>query len=145
MANWVELERKTIYPYTGKIISYTDYNDADSNYFYRNYVSYTLRYEYDTAGRVADEYFGTTASPDLIHARYYYSKFNQPDSIVYEELIEEKKKPKYYRTYSRDVREYDEKTGRIILRSVTTYLFEERKKNDDFLPLETVIIAYRWK
>lgn len=143
MEKWKLMETKTIYPYSGVVMSYSDYNDADSNYLYGNYPEYTVRYTYDGEGRLIDEHFGTIANPDLFHAKYYYGKYNQPDSIVYSERIIEKKST-YTRVYSADIREYDN-DGKIIHREIKTILFEEQKKKDKMTPVEIVIISYLWK
>jgi hypothetical protein len=140
---WTTLESQNVYPYSNVVISYTDYNDADSNYFYRNYPEYTVRYEYDDKGRVTGEYFGTLVTPDQLTAKYYYSTLMAPDSVVYSERITEKKSS-YSRVYSRDIRSYDG-VGRIVNRSITTYLFEEKKKKDLTVPYEVVNINYEWK
>lgn len=140
---WTTLESRSIYPASGVVISYTDYNPADTNYFYRNYDEYTVRYEYDDKGRVSGEFFGTTVEPDIIQAKFYYGKYNQPDSIVYSERVTEKK-ASITRVYSRDVRSYDN-LGRIETRTVTTYFFEEKKKKDKVVPMEVVTITYKWQ
>lgn len=140
---WVTLESRTVYPTTGKIISYTDRNDADSNFFYRNLPVYNLQYEYDDKGRVVLENFGNDLVPNMITAKYYYGKQHAPDSVVYTERVEEKKSS-YTRVYSRDVRQYDDK-GRIATRTVTTYLFEAKKKKDKMVPEERVSIVYSWQ
>ncbi len=141
---WVLLEEKTVNSLSGKVISYTDYNDQDENYYYRNYVQYTIRFEYDALGRVEGEYFGTIIAPDAIRVKYHYGSQMQPDSIVYEEQVVTKKSS-YFRVYSRDVRSYDEVTGFIKERSVTTILFEEQKKKDKLPPVEVVSIQYKWE
>jgi hypothetical protein len=143
MENWVTLESKTVYPYSGVILSYSDYNDADTNFFYRNLPSYSVQYEYDDKGRLITENFGNDVSPSLITAKYYYGNYNQPDSVVYYERIIDKKS-NYTRVYSRDVRQYDN-TGRIQSRTVTTLLYEEMNKKDKFVPYETVKIDYLWE
>lgn len=143
MEKWVTLESRNIYPYSNVVLSYSDNNDADENYVYRNYPEYTVRYEYDQGGRVTAEYFGTLVSPDQITAKYYYGALTAPDSIVYSERVVEKKAT-VNRVYSRDVRSYDEK-GRIASRSVTTYLFDEMRKKDKVAPYEVVNIRYQWK
>lgn len=143
MEKWELLETKTIYPYSGVVMSYSDYNEADSNYIYGNYPDYTVRYEYDGKGRLTDESFGTTVNPDLFRAKYYYGKYDQPDSIVYTERIIEKKST-FTRVYSTDKREYDS-DGKIIHREITTILFEEQKKKDKVAPIEIVAISYQWK
>ena len=144
MQNWQLLEEKTIYAVSGKVISYTDYNDADENYLYRNYVQYSIRYEYDDRGRISGEYFGSITAPDAIRVKYYYGTEMQPDSIVYEEQVVAKKTT-YYRTYQRDVRLYDEKSKLITFRTVTTILFEEKKKKEKFPPIEVIRTEYTWK
>lgn len=144
MEKWALLETKTIYPYSGVVMSYSDYNDADSNYLYQNYPESTVRYEYDDKGRMTGEFFGTTANPDLFSAKYYYSDFNQPDSIVYSERIIDKKVT-FTRVYSRDVRTYNSQTGLIQSREVTTILYEEMKKKDNVPPTERVEINYQWR
>lgn len=143
MEKWVTVESKNIYPYSNVILSYTDNNDADSNYLYRNYPEYTVRYEYDEKARVTAEYFGTLVQPDQITANYYYGAWMLPDSIVYTERIVEKK-VSYTRVYSRDVREYND-GGRIARRSISTYLFEEMKKKDKKPPVEVINISYIWQ
>lgn len=144
MEKWELLETQTIYPYTGVVITYVDYNDADDNYFYRNYPEYSMRYEYDANGRLVDEYFGTTVNPDIIHARYYYSRYNQPDSIVYSERLIEKKSS-FVRSYSTDVRTYNSSSGLIESRVITTILYDEQKKKEKTPPREVVSIVYTWK
>jgi hypothetical protein len=144
METWALLETKTIYPYSGVTISYADYNDADSNFFYRNYPEYTMRYEYDDKGRLVDEYFGTMVNPDIIHAKYYYGQYNQPDSVVYSERIIDKK-GSYVRQYSTDVRTYNATSGLIESRTITTILYDEKKKKEKTPPREVVHILYTWK
>lgn len=141
---WTLLESKTIYPFSNVILTYTDYNDADTNFLYQNFPEYTVRYEYDGKGRVEDEVFGTTATPDLIHAKYYYGKYDQPDSIVYSERVIEKKTT-YVRVYSRDIRVYDETSGLISTREISTILYDEQKKKDKLPLVETIYITYRWR
>lgn len=143
MEKWVTLESKTVHPYSGVILSYSDFNDADTNYFYRNLPSYSVQYEYDDKGRLVTENFGNDVTPSLITANYYYGKYNQPDSVVYSERIIDKKS-NYTRVYSRDVREYDS-TGRIQSRTVTTLLYDEMNRKDKFLPYERVKIEYIWE
>lgn len=143
MEKWATLETRTMYPYSGLIISCSDYNDADTNYVYRNLPSYTLQYEYDNKSRVTTENFGTEIEPAMITAKYYYGNQFQPDSIVYSERFTEKKQT-ITRVYSRDVRSYDSK-NRLAERVITTYFFEEKKKKDTMVPVETVTIAYVWK
>lgn len=143
MEKWVTLESKSVYPYSGVLLTYSDFNDADTNYFYRNLPSYSVQYEYDDQGRLVTENFGSDITPSLITAKYYYGKYNQPDSIVYTERIIEKKS-NFTRIYSRDVRTYDN-TGRIMTRTVTTLLHEEKGKKDTFVPFERVRIEYIWK
>jgi len=144
MQNWQLLEERTIYAVSGKVISYTDYNDADENYLYRNYLQYSIRYEYDDRGRISGEYFGSITAPDAIRVKYYYGSEMEPDSVVYEEQVVAKKST-YYRTYQRDVRLYDEKSKLITLRTVTTILFEEKKKKEKFPPIEVIRTEYTWK
>lgn len=143
MEKWQTLESRTMYPYSNVILSYSDFNDADTNYFYRNLNSYTVNYEYDNRGRVLSESFGNEIEPTMIVAKYYYGKQFQPDSIVFTERFIQRKQI-VTRVYSRDIREYDEK-GRISVRSVTTYLFDEMKKKDKVVPKEEVKITYTWK
>lgn len=145
METWALLETKTVYPYSGRVLSYADYNDADDNYFYRNYPEYTMRYEYDEKGRIADEYFGTTINADIIHAKYYYGQYDQPDSVVYSERVIEKKGASYVRQYSTDVRTYNPASGLIETRTVTTILYDEKKKKEKTPPREVVQIRYIWK
>lgn len=142
MEKWVTLESKNIYPYSNVVLSYTDNNDADENYVYRNYAEYTVRYEYDEKGRVTAEYFGTLVAPDQITAKYFYGALLVPDSIVYSERVIAKKAT-VVRVYSRDVRTYDS-AGKIVQRSITTYLFDEMKKKDKVVPYEVVNISYQW-
>jgi hypothetical protein len=143
MEKWVSLERKTIFAQTRRVISYSDFNDADTNYFYRNLPSYTVSYEYDDKSRIASEIFGTDIMPDIITAKYYYSAQHQPDSVVYSERIADKKMS-IPRVYSRDVRTYNQK-GFITTRTVTTYFFEEKKKKDKLVPTEIIRISYQWR
>lgn len=143
MEQWVLLESRTYYPYSGVILYYSDYNDADSNYVYQNYKEYTVRYEYDNKGRLSGEYFGTVAQPDLFQAKYHYGKFDQPDSIVYFERVVEKKST-YTRRYCTDSRLYDNE-GKIIWRGIITILYGEQKKKDKAPPKENVEIDYKWK
>lgn len=143
MEKWVLLESRTYYPYTGVILYYSDYNDADSNYLYQNYEEYTVRYEYDDKGRLAGEYFGTIMQPDLFSAKYYYSKFNQPDSIVYSERVVTKKST-YTRRYCTDSRLYNP-DGTIMWRGIITILYGEQKKSMKAPPKENVEIDYKWQ
>lgn len=141
--HWITLEMKTRSTYSGNILSYSDYNDADTSYFYRNLPSYNLVYQYDYLGKVDSEVFGNDITPSMIVAKYYYGKYTQPDSIVYSERIESKKST-MMREYSRDVRSYDAE-GRIKSREITTFLFEDMKKKSVFVPKEIVEISYRWQ
>lgn len=140
---WTLLETKTISTYSGKIISYSDYNDADTSYFYRNLPSYNLTYEYDDKGRLVSENFGNDIAPSMITARYEYGKYDQPDVITYSETIASKKST-LSREYSQDERRYDEQ-GRITSREITTLLYEEMSKKSTFVPKEIVEIRYQWQ
>jgi hypothetical protein len=140
MEQWVLIESKTINMASGKMMSYSDYNDADDNYYYRNYPSYTVRYEYDDKGRISGEYFGDLVNPDVISAKFYYGNNFAADSIVYWEKVIDRKAT-YSRVYSRDVRSFAS-PDQISDRWITTYLFEEKKKKDKIVPAEVVHISY---
>ncbi len=140
---WTLLEEVTQNLEFGRT-AYSDYNDADDNYLYRNYVQYKVQYNYDDWGRVTDEYFGSIIAPEAIRVKYYYGLFTQPDSIVYQEQVVTKK-DSYYRVYQRDVRRYDDRTKLILQRDISTILYEEQKKRDKTAPIEIVHIAYDWK
>lgn len=140
---WTLLESKTLSTYSGKTISYSDYNDADTSYFYRNLPSYTLNYEYDDRGRVVSEIFGNAITPSMITAKYEYGKYDQPDYIEYFETIAAKKST-LTRAYSQDERTYDDQ-GRIKSREITTLLYEEMSKKSTFVPKEIVEISYQWQ
>ena len=140
---WILLETKQEYTQLHKPILYSDFNDADSNYVYKNIPSYAIQYEYDEAGYLLSEVFGTLTYPDMITAKYVYGKNHRVDSISYTERIEDKK-TSINRVYSTEVRSYDDKE-RLVKRTVTTYLFEEKKKKDKMPPYEVVTILYDWQ
>lgn len=140
---WVLLEVVTLDLEYGKT-AYSDYNDADYNYEYRNYVQYTIQYIRDGWGRITDEYFGSIIAPEAIRVKYHYGMFAQPDSIIYEEQVVTKK-GSYYRVYQRDVRRYDERTKLITRRDISTILYEEQRKRDKTPPIDIVHLSYAWK
>jgi hypothetical protein len=140
---WTTLEVKTVYTHSGNILGYTDYNDADTSYFYRNLPSYSVIYEYDDKGRIISENFGNEIIPTIISAKYEYGKYDQPDYIEYAERVDAKKSF-IMRPYSQDERRYDEQ-GRITSREITTLLYEEMSRKSTFVPKEIVEIRYQWQ
>jgi hypothetical protein len=140
---WVLLESKQEFMHNHQQLLYSDFNDADTNYVYKNIPSYNIQFDYDGDGYLQTETFGTLLYPDMISAKYFYGQNHRLDSITFRERIVDKK-TEINRVYSTEVREYDA-MQRLTKRTITSYLFEEKRKKDKQVPTEVVTITFSWK
>jgi hypothetical protein len=88
---------------------------------------YTVRFEYDSEGRLSMEALDQPGKFESIRTKYYYSNSRTvPDSLVMEEYVSGSR-PDLYRVYRRDVRTYDGQ-NRLTTLTLTQYLYFEKKR-----------------
>jgi hypothetical protein len=124
---WIKLDQQQVYVVSGRIISHTQYYMPDVPLGAEQSPLYTVRYEYDSEGRLSMEALDQTGKFESIRTKYYYSNSRTvPDSLVMEEYVSGSR-PDLYRVYRRDVRTYDGQ-NRLTTLTLTQYLYFEKKR-----------------
>jgi hypothetical protein len=124
---WIKIDQQQIYVVSGRVISHMQYYMPDVPLGAEQSPLYTVRYEYDSEGRLSMEALDQPGKFESVRTKYYYSNSRMlPDSLVLEEYVSGSR-PDLYRVYRRDVRTYDNQ-NRLASVTILQYTYYEKKR-----------------